>query len=326
MPGKDVLLRSQVLHSMNVLDTPPEETFDRITRLASASIGVPIALVSLVDEDRQWFKSVCGLDMRETPIAHSFCGHAVEGNDPLIIPDATRDARFADNPFVVGEEAIRFYAGVPLRSSEGVRVGTVCVLDRIPRTLTAKQLEILRDLAAITAHELELRRVASTDALTGAWNRRMLDMVATNEFNRARRVGRPFSVAIVDIDHFKLVNDRFGHEAGDGALFAFADIFRKVMRTEDWLFRIGGEEFAAVLIGAGRNAAADAMDRFRREIAGRAFVADRGTFTLTMSGAVAQAANDDGTPAATLPQLLDIVDRGLYRAKSEGRNRIVAVT
>lgn len=323
--NKDAALRAQILHSMNVLDTNPEETFDRITRIASTALDMPVSLVSLLDEDRQWFKSAHGLDLKETRLEDSFCQFVGDNGEILEVRDARADGRFSDNPFVTGAAAIRFYAGAPIQSVEGVRLGTVCVLDRIPRTLLPQQRQVLKDLAAIATHELELRRIASTDALTGAWNRRMLEIVATNEFHRAQRVKRPFSLAVLDIDHFKRVNDRFGHEAGNDALFGFASTFRSVMRKEDWLFRIGGEEFAAILIGADADSAADALERFRREVANRDFAVSEGRFRMTASGAVVTAADADGSPRAPLPKLLEIADKALYQAKREGRNRIIRV-
>lgn len=323
--SKDAALRAQILHSMNVLDTTPEETFDRITRIASTALNAPFALVSLLDEDRQWFKSAQGLDLRETSLDQSFCQFVGENGDLLEVRDALEDARFRENAFVVGGPAIRFYAGAPITSVEGVRIGTVCVFDHAPRTLLPAQRQLLKDLAAIATHELELRRIASTDALTGAWNRRMLEIVATSEFHRARRVKRPFSLAVLDIDHFKRVNDQFGHEAGNDALFGFAAMFRNIMRKEDWLFRIGGEEFAAILIGADADAATEALERFRREVANRDFAVSEGRFRMTASGAVVAAADAEGTPVATLPQLLEKADKALYQAKREGRNRIIRV-
>lgn len=322
---KDVALRAQILHSMNVLDTTPEETFDRITRIASTALETPVALVSLLDEDRQWFKSARGLDLKETSLEQSFCQFVGEAGDLLEVRDALADPRFQSNAFVTGATAIRFYAGAPITSVEGVRIGTVCVFDRKPRALAPAQMQLLKDLAAIATQELELRRIASTDALTGAWNRRMLEIVATSEFHRARRVKRPFSLAVLDIDHFKRVNDEFGHEAGNDALFGFASMFRNVMRKEDWLFRIGGEEFAAILIGADADSATEALDRFRREVADRDFAVSEGRFRLTASGAVVEAADAEGAPVAPLAQLLERADKALYQAKREGRNRIIRV-
>lgn len=310
---------------MNVLDTSPEEMFDRITRIACAALDAPIAIVSLEDEDRHWFKSIQGVALEETPVEASLCQFANGAADAFEIPDTLQDPRLTANPFVHGAVGARFYASVPLVSVEGVHIGSLCVLDRRPRSLTEAHKQILRDLAAMAAHELELRRIASTDSLTGAWNRRMLDIVAATEFHRAERVKRPFSLAVLDIDHFKRVNDRFGHEAGNDALFGFAATFREIMRAEDWLFRIGGEEFAAILIGADGSAATEAMDRFRRAVAIRDFAVSEGRFRMTASGAVIEAADSQGVASAPLAHLLERADKGLYQAKRLGRNRIVRV-
>lgn len=147
--------RLNALRALNVLDTQPEERFDRLTRLLQHILQVPIALVSLVDSDRQWFKSHQGLDARETPRDISFCGHAILGSEIMVVPDATADVRFADNPLVLGDPDIRFYAGAPLTLSSGLRVGTLCAIDRQPRALSEDQLSALRDLAACVTDELE---------------------------------------------------------------------------------------------------------------------------------------------------------------------------
>ncbi|MBS0364000.1 MAG: GAF domain-containing protein [Proteobacteria bacterium] len=160
-PATDEEARLASLRELRILDTPPEERFDRITRLAAALFDVPTALISLVDENRQWFKSTCGLDAKETPRDESFCAHAVASRDILIVPDALRDDRFADNPVVVGPARVRFYAGHPLFASDGACLGTLCILDRRPRDLDAAALQNLKDLAAIAADELEAGRRGS---------------------------------------------------------------------------------------------------------------------------------------------------------------------
>lgn len=150
----DEAQRLAALRSLEILDTPPEERFDRITRLAAALLEMPIAFVSLIDADRQWFKSVCGFVATQTPRDISICGHAILNDDFFIVPDARADARFADNPLVTGDLNIRFYAGRPLRTAQGHRVGTLCVVDHKPRILTPTQLALLTDLACIAENEL----------------------------------------------------------------------------------------------------------------------------------------------------------------------------
>lgn len=145
--------RLAALRELGMLDTPPEERFDRLTRLAAALFGVPIALITLVDRDRQWLKSRHGIDVRETPRDSSFCAHALFGDDVMVVPDTRHDSRFADNPLVTGEPHVRFYAGYPIRDASGVGFGTLCLVDTRPRDLDGRELGLLRDLGALVRQE-----------------------------------------------------------------------------------------------------------------------------------------------------------------------------
>jgi PAS domain S-box-containing protein len=158
-PTADEQRRLQTLHGLEVLDTLPEPVFDAITTAAANACGVPIALVSLVDLNRQWFKSNIGLPgVDETPRSVAFCDHAIRGDDLLEIADATADARFAANPLVTGDPRIRFYAGAPIVMPDGQRVGTVCVIDRAPRTLTPSQRAMLEGLGRVASVALTDRQ------------------------------------------------------------------------------------------------------------------------------------------------------------------------
>lgn len=150
--------RLETLRQYQVLDTESEDAFDDLTRLASYVCDAPTALISLVDANRQWFKARVGIQARETPRNVSFCGHAILNRDCFIIEDALFDERFADNPLVLNEPFIRFYAGMPLWSPEGFAIGTLCVMDRKPRQLDAGQIEALEMLANQVMSQLELRR------------------------------------------------------------------------------------------------------------------------------------------------------------------------
>ena len=153
----DESARLTALQNLQILDTPPEAAFDRIADLATRTLDVPIAAVCFVDRDRQWFKAVRGLPMRETSRDLSFCAHAIREKDFLLVPDATHDPRFADNPLVTGETHLHFYAGAVLRTPDGQALGTLCVADLQPRQMDARQRQTLLDLAALTVDELTLR-------------------------------------------------------------------------------------------------------------------------------------------------------------------------
>ncbi|WP_270673151.1 sensor domain-containing diguanylate cyclase [Aeromonas sp. QDB01] len=149
--------RLKLLHALNILDTPSEEVFDRITRLVARILDVPIALVSLVDTERQWFKSRIGIDTNETPREVAFCAHAIAQTTPLIVTDTTQDSRFMSNALVTGNPNIRFYAGVPLRSIGGLSIGTLCAIDSKPRQLSPDEISILVDLTALVSKEMQMR-------------------------------------------------------------------------------------------------------------------------------------------------------------------------
>jgi GAF domain-containing protein len=151
--------RLQSLRGYRLLDTPSEPEFDAIVRTAAEALDAPIALISLIDENRQWFKARVGLDLQESSRSIAFCAHAIRGQETMVVPDASRDARFMNNPFVVNDPSIRFYAGTPLETREGHRLGTLCVIDSKPRAeLAQDQRVILEDLARQVMLALERRR------------------------------------------------------------------------------------------------------------------------------------------------------------------------
>jgi GAF domain-containing protein len=150
--------RLLALRAYKILDTKPEERFDELTRLAALICRVPISLISLIDTDRQWFKSRFGLDVQETPRAQAFCTHAIMQPEMFVVPDASKDERFAHNPLVTGDPHIRFYAGAPLAARDGHVLGTLCVIDREPHTLTEAQKEALKIVGRLVIANIELRR------------------------------------------------------------------------------------------------------------------------------------------------------------------------
>lgn len=170
--------RLAVLLNLNILDTAPEERFDRITRLAARLFHVPVALVSLIDAERQWFKSRVGTALAESPRSSAFCTHALLQDGVMVIEDAMHDSRFADNPMVVHEPHVRFYAGCPIAAPDGSRIGTLCLIDQAPRHFSDEERLLLRDLAGIVTHEVaarELQRHLLAQRETEVWLRALLE-------------------------------------------------------------------------------------------------------------------------------------------------------
>ena len=235
--------RLRALQMMQVLDTPADERLDRITRMVRKLLDVPIALVSLVDRDRQWFKSRQGLEATETPREISFCGHAILQDELFVIEDTLKDTRFVDNPLVTDNPNIRFYAGCPLTADSGHRIGTLCVIDSKPRTLSAGEREWLRDFGQLAQQQLRSIALATTDELTKISNRRGFYQLAEKGLAIARRTGTSSVLLSFDLNGFKQINDQFGHEAGDAALIQFARCLLLSCREADAVGRTGGDEF-----------------------------------------------------------------------------------
>lgn len=311
--------RIKTLEFYDVLDTPEEASFDRITRLASTIMGTPMAMISLSDRKRQWFKSHVGTIVREIPREVSFCTHAIKGRTAFIVPDASQDARFADNPMVWGEPNIRFYIGVPLTMQNGHNVGTLCTLDTKPRVASDTEVAILSDLARMAVDELELRRIAITDSLTGALTRRGLDQRLEHELERCRRYKRPMSLLALDLDHFKTINDHFGHAAGDIMLQSVVSMCRDHLRSIDVIARTGGEEFVVILPETPGPEAHLVAERLRNLIETSTVRAAGRTLNVTTSIGVTTLGTHDTTHA----QILERADVALYQAKSAGRNQVV---
>lgn len=314
--------RLAALRECAVLDTPPERVFDDLTLIASAICDAPVALVSLVDEGRQWFKSARGIgEVRETPREVAFCAHAiVDRSELFVVRDARADRRFAANPLVQGGPMIRFYAGAPLRTADGHALGTLCVLDREPRDLTPAQADALLALARQAVMQLELRRAARlaaerslTDALTGLPNRRAFDERFAQEWNRQGRNGRSLALLLIDVDHFKRFNDGFGHVEGNRLLCDLAAAMLPVLRSADLLARWGGDEFAVILPDTDVFGATRVAGRLRAAVARARLPHARTTVTIG-------AASEAPSPLRFPEQLLRQVDDALHHAKAMGRD------
>lgn len=307
----DEQARVKSLHTLGVLDTPPEERFDRLTRVARRLFDVPIALVSLVDRDRQWFKSHMGLDVEETPREHSFCAHAILDETLMVVPDATRDERFRSNPLVTGSPEIRFYAGAPVRGPDGHPLGTLCVISHEPREFEEADAVALRDLAEMVEQELRTMALATTDDLTGLSNRRGFEAIATQTLAVCRRVNRPATMLLFDLDGFKAINDTLGHAAGDRLLVRFAQQLLATFRDSDVIARLGGDEFGVLLSAA-------VAEDVQRPLALLAEMLDATDGAVGVAFSVG-AATYDPARHDTLGQLVEEADAKMYEDKKGAR-------
>lgn len=334
----DESARLESLHRLEVLDTPIEERFERIARMAGKLLGVPMATVSLVDAERQWFKCVHGFDATQTPRSVSFCGYTILEDELMVVSDATRDARFHDSPLVTGDPHVAFYAGCPVHSPDGSRVGALCVMDCKPRRLSQEDRQTLRDLAGLV--ETELRetilsdvqrrlirqldaqtRAALIDPLTRLWRREgVIDLMGAT---LARVAAGELSMAaiMIDVDRFKTVNDTLGHPAGDEVLRECARRLLSGIRDSDAIGRFGGEEFLVMVTSPeSEDAAVRIAERIRQRVAEAPIHIKDRAVPLTVSLGLVH------VPAGTQidqETVIDRADRALLQAKRQGRDRLV---
>ena len=310
--------RLAALHRYDLLDSPPEVPFDKLTELVRNVLNVPIAAVSLIDSERQWFKSIAGLPGGETAREASFCTYTIKRREPMVVPDATLDSRFAKNPSVTGHPFVRSYLGIPLQTPDGYNIGALCAIDTQARVFTANDITILSSFATLVLNEIELRQIAMSDALTGAMTRRAWIAAAENELSRSRRHGTDASIVLFDIDHFKQVNDTHGHPAGDAVLKVLVRRCFGTMRDGDMLGRIGGEEFALLLPQTSAQEAAVLAERLRSGLAPTPMqVPDGALLPVTASFGISGRMDD----MASVDAWIAAADACLYTAKNGGRNR-----
>lgn len=312
--------RLGTLRSLDILDTQQEERFDRLTRIAKRMFGVPIALVSLVDENRQWFKSCVGLSATETSREVSFCSHAILNNEVFIIPDATEDERFADNPLVVNAPNIRFYAGCPLIVN-GYRIGTLCIIDQIPRCFDKDDSDALKDLASMVERELAAIQSATVDELTNISNRRGFLTLAQHSLNLCIRNNFPVVSVFMDLDQFKPINDTFGHAEGDSVLVAFAGLMKDIFRDSDLIARLGGDEFVLLLSKTSTKQAEHVIDKFSQSLEQYNQEAARG-YEVSFSYGIVEF---DHTKHRTIEELLAASDSLMYELKKSKKEKTMSL-
>jgi diguanylate cyclase (GGDEF)-like protein len=324
------------LRKLNILDTPLEEKYERLTRMACKMLEVPIAAFTLVDDKRQWFKSIQGLKDSETDIQLSFCAHVASDNKMLLVPDAKTDERFFDHPSVTGGPNIGFYAGCPVHAPDGQAIGSICAIDTKPRDLDPEQLQILRDLAQIFENEMKVtalskaqddlvseldvaQRLALIDPMTRLWNRAGMAEIVNREWAKALRNKTTLTFVMCDIDHFKKVNDTYGHPVGDEVIQTVGKRLLAALRTEDAIGRMGGEEFLLLMPDCRIGQVRQTVERIREALISQPVPTAARSLDITLSYGVATYM-PDGT--LTAEDIIKKADDALYIAKKSGRNRV----
>jgi diguanylate cyclase (GGDEF)-like protein len=337
--------RLDALQRIALLDTPREESFDRLTRLRAKLIEVPATFVSLVDQNRDFYKSAFGFG---EPLAsvrqlegRTFCHYAIASEGPLVLDDVTKELVFCDVP-TVQSLGVRAYAGIPLVTGDGQVIGSFCAIDFKPKHWTERDIDILSDLARSTMREIELHTLiqesaftnlrlveqiekvnalnqqlevlTTTDPLTGLNNRRAFEYRMAQELAIVKRRSIPLTLVIVDVDRFKLINDTYGHTAGDKVLQTIAALLTKSARNVDVVARIGGEEFAVILPNTDETSALTVAERMRVAVVNEVWL----NTPLTISLGTATLLNHENASS-----LFVRADKAMYSAKENGRDRVV---
>lgn len=315
------------LEACGIMDTPQDERFDRLTRLAKRFYSADIAFLGFIDDTQQWMKSMTAAGLEPSiDRKKTVCQMMLATGKPLVVPDFRADPTFDGHP-VVPNIPLRFYAGVPITLAPDLVIGSLCVMREKPGTKSDFDIEPLKDLAAIVEDEIEMMRLnteltvqSRMDALTGLANRRSFDEALVRAESRCRRTGEPLSLLLLDIDHFKLLNDKMGHQAGDEALKKVGAVLGSVFhRKEDTVARYGGEEFAAILPASSPEGAWVMAEHIRDALrAAKIFHPTRGIVSMSVgiSTQIGRAINRE--------PLVAEADAALYEAKRQGRDRVVA--
>ena len=316
--------RLAALRDYQILDTAPEPRYDEFTSIAAAVCRTPMALISLVDVQRQWFKSKIGMQPSETPRDLSFCAHAILEPDQLMeVGDTHLDARFVDNALVTGEPQIRFYAGAPLLTSDGIALGTLCVLDRTPRRLSVAERDALKALARQVVNTIELQRAAALveqdalrDALTGLWNRagleRALHALADAPSDSPEQ---SLGFLLIDMDGFKRQKLQAGAAVADATLVQAARIVEAQLPATASVARLSSDQLCAALPATSAQVATETAERIRSAIEAATWPNAPLTLSIGLVATLACDLHDTNALLARARHALQIAIRS-------GRNRV----
>ena len=324
------------IHTFDLFYTPIEERFERITRVARRALQTPVAAISLLNEDKQWFKSAAGWGISELPRDQAICKFTVESKQILMINDTLADPRVAKLPTVMAAPRFRAYAGHPLVDAEGTCVGTFCVFDLKPREWAPIDRQALIDIAALVQREVFsdqvsnahsaltsklgiARREALMDPLTHLWNRRGASVLLKAAFASADQRGAPLALALLDLDNFKRINDTRGHQAGDEALRRVASRLLSTVRGDDAICRLGGDEFLVLMADTDAAIATRVAERMRHAITDSPVPTRDGPISVSVSvGCTVRQPRE----TTAVDALLERADQALMESKTAGRNRV----
>lgn len=317
----DEALRQRDLERIGVLNHPGDEHFERLVRLTSTVLETPIALISLVDGDRQWFLAHHGLDTTETPREMAFCAHTIASDEPLVVPDARQDPRFCTNPLVIHDPNVCFYAGAPLQSRNGHNLGTLCVIDRHPRHFSGNQVRLLEDLAQLVSRELELRHQAIVHPITSFVYRISFLEQMEPELSRARLSHQPLALLALQLDHFSQVRHRWGQATSDQALRDVAAFLNSQLCPQDLIGQIGDEDFAVLMVNANLDSALERANAIRCGISELPGAFRTSGYRLEISGGLTLLAPED----QHAEDLLLRSEQALFLAQGNGHNQIATL-
>ncbi|MGI9235645.1 MAG: sensor domain-containing diguanylate cyclase [Woeseiaceae bacterium] len=302
----DELLRLETLRNLKILDTEAEERFDRVTRLAKRIFGAEIALVSLVDSDRQWFKSYQGIDVTETPRDVSFCGHAILDDKVMVVNDAHTDERFRDNPLVSADPKIRFYAGCPISAPNGSKLGTLCVIDSKPRDTSDEDITLLEELGQLVEEELAMADMMHDDPVTGLSNNLGFAQIAEYLLAMSVRTDSPATLMLFRVANQNVITGFMGQEEGDRAAIEMTQMLMASFRDSDIIGRLTHDAFAVLMAGASLENVEVARQRIEAAIEERNL---RGESEYELDVETAALAYDPDSHADVSAMINDVEDR-----------------
>ncbi|MFP5307921.1 MAG: sensor domain-containing diguanylate cyclase [Gammaproteobacteria bacterium] len=319
-------LRQTAVDELDLGSLWSEPSFDRIVRLVVNSLQVPIAAFSVISDQRQIFKAAHGLDSYSTARAVSFCGHTIMSEDVMVVPDATQDDRFHDNPLVTGAPGVRFYIGAPVRSPGGARVGALCAVDREPRSATGAQHDLMRDLARVLESEVLLRSMQVRDPLTGVYARSTFDSIADRGWRRARSLGVRSGVIMLSLDRYLSHVRASGRHGTDQVLQRVGRcIEESCAGTDTAVGRMHDDRFVLFMAHRDGSELRRTAEQIRVNVEKLGIVKDS-PLTRPITASIGIATQDEAeAPDRSLMDLFDRAYAALTRAKANGGNRIAAV-